>query len=246
MKTFSMVAGLALLCAGSVSTLCGGEPAAAPAALPEDQGKVDINTADIPTLEAIPEIGTSFANAVVAARPFKSIYELERILKIGPEKMVELHAKVTVSPPKVPSPLAMKPSSANLTSATENNRPLEPNEAANRELSDEQRAEARRSHIQPLDPLRMTVPPPPRREETKPAQPAANYVWKPGHWAPVNGEWQWTPGEWALPPTRISVWIESKYDPQDQRWTPGYWQPDTIAPTESETPSSDSTRARKL
>ena len=59
-------------------------PAAAP--LPAgERGKVDINTADIPTLEAIPEIGTNFANAVVAARPFKSVEDLDRVLKLGPE-----------------------------------------------------------------------------------------------------------------------------------------------------------------
>ena len=70
---------------------------AAPAA---ERGKIDINTADIPALESIPEIGTNFANAVVAARPFKSVDDLDRIIKIGPEKMKQLREKVIASPAK--------------------------------------------------------------------------------------------------------------------------------------------------
>ena len=62
--------------------------------------KVDLNTADIPTLEAVPEIGTSLANAVVAARPFKSVEDFERALKLPAEKATALRAKVFVSPVK--------------------------------------------------------------------------------------------------------------------------------------------------
>jgi competence protein ComEA len=69
-----------------------------------ERAKVDINTADIPTLEAIPEIGTNFANAVVASRPFKSVDDLDRVLKLGPEKMSRLREKVTASPIKPVSP----------------------------------------------------------------------------------------------------------------------------------------------
>jgi hypothetical protein len=58
---------------------------------------VDLNTADIPTLEAVPEIGTSFANAVVASRPFKSVDELNRILRLSPEKFAEVRRKLTAS-----------------------------------------------------------------------------------------------------------------------------------------------------
>jgi DNA uptake protein ComE-like DNA-binding protein len=90
---------------------------AAPAAAPlpsSEQGKVDINTADIPTLEAIPEIGTNFANAVVASRPFKSVDDLERVLKISPEKMSELRRKVTASKvrPAGPAPADNRPGGA--------------------------------------------------------------------------------------------------------------------------------------
>jgi hypothetical protein len=63
--------------------------------------KVDLNTADIPTLEAVPEIGTDLANAVVAGRPYKSVDDFARVLRLSPEKMTTLRAKVWVSPAKI-------------------------------------------------------------------------------------------------------------------------------------------------
>ena len=71
--------------------------------------KVDINTADIPTLEAIPEIGTNMANAVVAARPFKSVEDLHRVVKIDAEKMATLRHKVFVSAVKPTAPAGPEP-----------------------------------------------------------------------------------------------------------------------------------------
>lgn len=71
-----------------------------PGAKPAPTAKVDLNTADIPTLEALPEIGTDLANAVVASRPYKSVEDAARALKLPPEKMAALRAKVFVSPPK--------------------------------------------------------------------------------------------------------------------------------------------------
>jgi competence protein ComEA len=63
-------------------------------------GKVDINKADSAALEALPEIGTDLANAIIAARPFKSVDDLERVPGIGPGKMKTLRNKVTASPLK--------------------------------------------------------------------------------------------------------------------------------------------------
>lgn len=88
--------------------------AAAPAPGTTETVKVDINTAEIPALEAVPEIGTEFANAVVGARPFKSVDDLDRVLKIGPEKMRVLKQKVTAS--------AVKPSGPPPARSTPDNR----------------------------------------------------------------------------------------------------------------------------
>lgn len=65
-----------------------------------EPAKVDLNTADIPTLEAVREIGTDFANAVVAGRPYKSVDDFARAMKFTPEKMATLRPKVWMSPPK--------------------------------------------------------------------------------------------------------------------------------------------------
>jgi hypothetical protein len=94
--------GLAFLpAAGAADTAKTPAPASSAAANP---AKVDLNTADIPTLESVPEIGTNFANAVVAARPFKSIDDVNRVLKLSPEKMSDLRRKVVASPVKPASP----------------------------------------------------------------------------------------------------------------------------------------------
>jgi hypothetical protein len=96
--------------------------------------------------------------------------------------------------------------------------------------------EANRNHVEPTrDRFTMENPPPPPRAEKKPPIPAPGMVWVPGHWMPVKGEWQWTPGSWGIPATPISVWIDAKYDPKTKLWSPGYWQPDRVAPEQPET-----------
>ena len=101
MKASSFTLTLALLGAGSVSSVVAADPAGpvivdAPAPGAE-AGKVDLNRADAALLEQIPEIGTNYANAVISGRPYKSVEDVDRVLKIGPEKIKELKGKVTVS-----------------------------------------------------------------------------------------------------------------------------------------------------
>jgi hypothetical protein len=97
LRSYFLVAALVGAALGAHATAA--ETAQPPAtSLPKaEQAKVDINTAEIPALEAIPEIGTDFANAVVGGRPYKSVDDLERVLKIGPEKMAQLRQKVFAS-----------------------------------------------------------------------------------------------------------------------------------------------------
>jgi competence ComEA-like helix-hairpin-helix protein len=59
--------------------------------------KVDINTADLATLESLPGVGTQTARAIVAARPFSSVDDLERVSGIGPAKLADLRDHVTAS-----------------------------------------------------------------------------------------------------------------------------------------------------
>jgi competence protein ComEA len=59
--------------------------------------KVDVNTADVATLETLPGVGAQTARAIVAARPFASVDDLERVPGIGPVKLADLRDRVTVS-----------------------------------------------------------------------------------------------------------------------------------------------------
>jgi type II secretory pathway component PulK len=59
---------------------------------------VDINTADPGALETVPGIGTDFADAVIASRPFKSVDDLQRVPGITAERMAQIRGRVTASP----------------------------------------------------------------------------------------------------------------------------------------------------
>lgn len=112
---------------------------------------------------------------------------------------------------------------------------------------DESIEEAKRAHIRPASaPVEIEPAPPPPHPEKQPASPAAGLVWVPGHWRPVNGEWQWTPGEWRIPATPISVWIEAEYDSATSHWRPGYWQPDRSQPYEMDAPQIDQSNRVKF
>ena len=58
-------------------------------------GKVNLNTADAAALEALPGIGTATAKAIIAARPIKSIDELEKISGLGTNRIAALRDLVT-------------------------------------------------------------------------------------------------------------------------------------------------------
>lgn len=63
------------------------------------QARVDLNTADQTELEGLPGVGPDIAKAIIAARPFKSVGELESVKGIGPEKMRELRPLVSARTP---------------------------------------------------------------------------------------------------------------------------------------------------
>ncbi|HEY2800413.1 MAG TPA: helix-hairpin-helix domain-containing protein [Chthoniobacterales bacterium] len=71
-------------------------PAAALAAISSDaksspaRGKLDINTATSATLDHLPGVGQVLAGRIIAARPFQSADELQRVSGIGPKKYAKL------------------------------------------------------------------------------------------------------------------------------------------------------------
>jgi competence protein ComEA len=58
--------------------------------------RVDLNLATAAELEALPGIGPSTAQAIMKARPFRSVNDLTNVPGIGPAKFATLKPKVTV------------------------------------------------------------------------------------------------------------------------------------------------------
>jgi competence protein ComEA len=60
--------------------------------------KVDVNTASKAELEALPGVGASIADNIIAARPFKKVSDLKDVTGIGEERYKDLRPHVTVGP----------------------------------------------------------------------------------------------------------------------------------------------------
>ena len=76
---------------------------------------VNLNSADQAELESLPGIGPALAKAIIAARPFKAVDELDRVKGLGPAKIAALKDQVTVggsSAPTAPSASAPVPGAA--------------------------------------------------------------------------------------------------------------------------------------
>ncbi len=58
-------------------------------------GKVNLNTADLATLETLPGVGAVTAKAIVAGRPWKSADDLEKIRGLGKTRIAALRDLVT-------------------------------------------------------------------------------------------------------------------------------------------------------
>jgi competence protein ComEA len=78
-------------------------PAAAPAvdegsaAAPAPHALVDLNTATLAELDALPRVGPAMAARIVAKRPFRRPDDLRRVSGIGPSTLRALKPLVTVS-----------------------------------------------------------------------------------------------------------------------------------------------------
>ena len=58
--------------------------------------KIDLNSADSTTLQTLPGVGPSVADAIIAARPFKNVNELKEVRGIGDERYKDIKPLVTV------------------------------------------------------------------------------------------------------------------------------------------------------
>jgi competence protein ComEA len=76
------------------------------AAEPLSGAPVDLNTADLKALEALPGVGPATAKKIIAARPFKSVDDLGKVKGMSKAKMNALKDKVTVAQEKAAAPQA--------------------------------------------------------------------------------------------------------------------------------------------
>ena len=86
-KLLLMTAGVALVCAGVL------QAQTAPAAL------LDPNTATDKELATVPHITPAIAKTIVAKRPYKTVADLDALLKeqkLTPEQLTEVHGKLFV------------------------------------------------------------------------------------------------------------------------------------------------------
>jgi hypothetical protein len=73
-------------------------------------------------------------------------------------------------------------------------------------------------------PMLVYSAPPAPRAEAPAVRPSMSDVWVPGHWTYRN-EWVWISGSWQMPPPGRHAWVSGQWsrEPNDWRYTPGYW-----------------------
>lgn len=62
-------------------------------------GKIDLNTAELKTLAAVPAIGPDLAKAIIAARPFTTMSDLDRLPGLSAERLEQIRATTYISTP---------------------------------------------------------------------------------------------------------------------------------------------------
>lgn len=85
----------------------------------EDAGKastalIDVNSADQKTLESLPGVGKSTAQAIIAGRPYKTIDDLKRVKGMSDKKISAIKDQITFGAAAPAAPAAM-PSAAGMS-----------------------------------------------------------------------------------------------------------------------------------
>lgn len=83
--------------------------------------KVDVNSADLETLETLPGVGPATAKRIVSGRPFNSLSDLEKVKGLSKAKVDELKDKVTFGPVAASEAPLSKSSQAHRTAPSSGN-----------------------------------------------------------------------------------------------------------------------------
>jgi hypothetical protein len=62
------------------------------------------------------------------------------------------------------------------------------------------------------------VAPPHVRIETRTVAPGPDYVWVGGFWDWQGDQWTWVSGRWERPAERTVIWVNPRYDREDDGW----------------------------
>lgn len=85
---------------------------------------VDINNASQEAIETLPGIGPKLAQQIIAARPFRTFTDLDKVSGIGPKKLEQLRGKIVIAPLRPQSAASLRPATnqvakVNLNTATQ-------------------------------------------------------------------------------------------------------------------------------
>ena len=61
----------------------------------ESLGRINVNTATVAELEALPGIGPVIARRIIEGRPYRSVDDLDRVKGIGKKRLEEIRPFVT-------------------------------------------------------------------------------------------------------------------------------------------------------
>jgi competence protein ComEA len=110
---------------------------------PAEGGPVDLNSADLETLQTLPGIGPVLAREIVAGRPYANVDDLSKVSGMGPAKLAELRGKVVArraapaapkDEPKAKAEMAKKAATKGEAKAVTTDGPIDLNTAEVAEL----------------------------------------------------------------------------------------------------------------
>ena len=86
--------------------------------------RIDINNATQEAIETLPGVGPKLAQQIIAARPFRTFTDLDKVKGIGPKKLDQLRGRIIILPMRPQSAASLRPSTnqvakVNLNTATQ-------------------------------------------------------------------------------------------------------------------------------